>query len=70
MSKTSSVVDWPSPTSDEVASPAFETIWGAIKDWDIGVPKAYDGYCEATGSHVMVILNAIKKCASKVLQEK
>ena len=63
MSKTSSVVDWPSPSSDEVESPIFKEIWGVIKDWDIGVPEAYDGYCSATGSHVMAILNAVKRSA-------
>lgn len=52
-------VDWPAPTPTMLESPVFEVIWQAIKTWDIAVPGAYSGYCEANGNHVRAILDAI-----------
>lgn len=52
----------PNPTEEELEeSVAFETIWQTIKDWDVNVPKYYEGYCGANGSHVVIILRALKK---------
>lgn len=48
------------PTKEEMQDPLFESIWQAIKRWDINVPDQYGGYCGATGNHVCVILDAIK----------
>jgi hypothetical protein len=53
-------VPWPDPTPEMLASPEFEKIWQAIKQWDINVPGAYTGYCGATGNHVRAILDALK----------
>jgi len=51
----------PSPTAIDLVSPEFNAIWEVIKSWDVNVPKYYDGYCGANGSHVMLILNALGK---------
>ena len=50
----------PDPTEDDLKSPEFEAVWQAIKRWDINAPYHYDGYCGANGSHVMLILNALR----------
>lgn len=42
-----------------LATPEFEAVWQAIKEWDINVPAAYEGYCGATGNHVRAILDAL-----------
>lgn len=51
--------NWPDPTEDMLKTPEFEAVWKAIKSWDINVPKAYNGYCGATGNHVRAILDSI-----------
>jgi hypothetical protein len=56
--------DMPNPTADDLLSPEFEAVWQAIKSWDVNVPKYYSGYCGATGSHVMLILNALRAVQS------
>lgn len=53
--------DMPSPTNADLADPLFEAIWQTIKSWDVQVPAYYKGYCGASGSHVMLILNAIRR---------
>ena len=53
------MIDWPDPTPEELNSSEFNAIWNVIKSWDISVPEAYDGYCEATGNHVIAILHAL-----------
>ena len=53
------ILPWPDPTPDQLNSLWFNKIWQVIKDWDINVPGAYQGYCGATGNHVVAILNAI-----------
>lgn len=51
----------PNPTSDDLNSPEFNAIWHAIKRWDVNVPEFYVGYCGANGSHVMLVLNALRE---------
>ncbi len=51
----------PNPTPEQLNDPLFEAIWQVIKSWDINVPGYYEGYCGATGSHVMLIFNELKK---------
>ena len=50
----------PNPTDADQADPMFEAIWQATKSWDVNVPEYYVGYCGMNGSHVMLILNAIR----------
>lgn len=52
-------ISWPDPTPEQLQSKWFNQIWEVIKTWDISVPEAYDGYCGATGNHVVAILNAL-----------
>ena len=52
-------IPWPDPTEDELSSLWFNQIWNVIKTWDINVPEAYNGYCAATGNHVVAILHAL-----------
>jgi len=49
----------PDPTEAQLASPEFAAVWEVIKTWDVNVPEFYDGYCGASGSHVVLILNAL-----------
>lgn len=56
-------IPWPDPTSEQLADPRFEAIWQVIKTWDINVPRAYRGYCGATGNHVRAILDALQQVA-------
>ena len=50
----------PSPTEVDLADPLFEAIWQATKTWDVNAPEYYKGYCGMNGSHVMLILNALR----------
>ena len=50
-----------SPSEEELDSELFNSIWEVIKKWDINAPDYYSGYCGANGSHVKLILDAIKK---------
>ena len=50
----------PNPTEEDLQRIDFNRIWEVIKSWDINIPDAYSGYCGATGSHVMIILNALR----------
>lgn len=52
-------IPWPDPTPEQLQTLWFNRIWNAIKTWDVNVPEAYEGYCGATGNHVVHILNAI-----------
>ena len=53
------------PTSQDLISPEFNAIWEAIKKWDI--QRVYgEGYAGATGTDVMIILNALKKRGLKI----
>lgn len=53
-------IPWPDPTPEMLNDPEFNAIWNCIKTWDVNVPGAYSGYCEATGNHVRAILDALK----------
>lgn len=50
----------PNPSKKTQDAPEFNAIWNCIKTWDVNVPEYYEGYCGANGSHVQLILNAIK----------
>lgn len=54
-------IPWPDPTPEMLNDPEFEAIWQTIKTWDINVPRAYLGYCGATGNHVRAILDALQR---------
>jgi hypothetical protein len=58
----------PNPTEDDLKDPMFEAIWGVIKTWDVNVPIHYAGYCGANGSHVMLILEAIRGVWAKEVE--
>ncbi len=53
------MTNWPDPTEEMMKDPRFLAIWDCIMSWDINVPKAYSGYCGATGNHVRAILDAL-----------
>ena len=55
----------PNPTDDDLADPLFEAIWQVTKTWDVNAPQYYSGYCGLNGSHVMLILNAIRQALSE-----
>ena len=50
----------PNPTDADIADPLFEAIWQVTKRWDVNAPEYYVGYCGMNGSHVLLILNAIR----------
>jgi hypothetical protein len=54
-------IPWPDPTPEMLKDPEFEAIWQVIKTWDINVPRAYYGYCGATGNHVRAILDGLHR---------
>lgn len=54
----------PDPTPEDLQSSEFEAIWQCIKSWDVNVPEFYSGYCGATGSHVKLILNALRNAGA------
>ena len=56
---------WRDPKPEELDTPEFNAIWETIKHWDIGLPfdLAEDGtrlYGEATGNHVVSILDSLR----------
>lgn len=53
-------IEMPNPTEADLESPEFEAIWQLIKSWDVNVPSHYEGYCGANGSHVKMILDALR----------
>lgn len=50
---------WKDPTPEDLERKDFNAVWDIIKSWDINVPGIYQGYCGASGNHVMAILNAL-----------
>ena len=54
-------IPWPDPEPEMLDDPEFEAIWQVIKTWDINVPRAYQGYCGATGNHVRAILDGLQR---------
>jgi hypothetical protein len=60
--KEKGMFEMPNPTKETLNNDVFfEAIWQCIKSWDINVPEYYQGYCGANGSHVQLILNALRK---------
>jgi hypothetical protein len=57
-------IPWPDPEPEMLDDPEFNAIWAVIKTWDINVPRAYNGYCGATGNHVRAILDGLRKIVS------
>ncbi len=51
----------PSPNKKILNDPLFNSIYNAIKTWDISVSESYSGYCHGDGSHAMLIYNEIRK---------
>ena len=51
----------PNPADSDLADPLFEAIWQVTKRWDVNAPEYYIGYCGMNGSHVMLILNALRQ---------
>lgn len=54
------ITTMPNPSGADLSDPLFEAIWQEVKSWDVNVPRFYAGYCGASGSHVMLILNAVR----------
>lgn len=52
---------WPDPKPEDLYAEDFLLVWECIKTWDVNVPEVYEGYCGATGNHVMSILFATGK---------
>jgi hypothetical protein len=50
-------IELPSPSQEEIDSPEFQAIWDVVKTWDISVGDGYEG---GSGSHVKLILDALK----------
>jgi hypothetical protein len=57
----------PNPTERDLQNSTFEAIWQVIKTWEVNVPEYYVGYCGANGSHVKLILDAIRADLEKRL---
>lgn len=55
----------PNPTEADLADPVFEAIWQATKTWDVEAPEYYRGYCGMNGSHVMLILQAVRRAQQR-----
>lgn len=56
----------PNPTPEDLQDPMFNAIWNVCKSWDVNVPEAYTGYCGFNGSHVKLILDAVKATQREV----
>ena len=50
----------PSPDRSEINDPIFGAIFDVIKKWDISVSEYHDGYKSGNGSHVKLILDAVR----------
>jgi hypothetical protein len=61
---------WEAPPPELLTDPVFEAIWTTIKTWDITVPDAYGGHCEATQNHVFAIFKAIRAALTQPALEK
>ena len=57
------------PTKKDLERDDFGRVWKAIKKWDIQREEG-TGYAGATGTDVMIILNALKKEEKKTLSDK
>lgn len=61
--------DMPETTPADLVDPIFNAIYEATKDWDVGAPKHHGGHTGMTGSHVMIIVNAIRAEQRKQAQQ-
>lgn len=52
--------DMSNPTAEDLEDPLFNALYDATKHWDVNVPGSYVGYCGLNGSHVKVMLDAIR----------
>lgn len=50
----------PNPDEHDLSDSLFEAIWQVTKTLDVNAPEYYVGYCGMNGSHVMLILNAVR----------
>lgn len=57
------------PTIKDLNDVEFNTIWNAIKSWDIQ-RRPGDGYAGATGTDVMAILEPLRKIKKKPRRSK
>lgn len=55
----------PNPSDTDLSDPLFNAIWEVTKTWDVNAPEYYEGYCGLNGSHVMIIINAIRALLDK-----
>lgn len=55
----------PNPSDTDLSDPLFNAIWEVTKTWDVNAPEYYEGYCGLNGSHVMIIINAIRAILDK-----
>ena len=53
-------IDMPSPTQEDLNSELFNKLWELMKNWDINVPDYYTRYKGCNGSHLKLIIDAIK----------
>jgi len=57
------MVQYPDPSPHELNDPLFAAVWEAIKGWDLQDERR-EGYQGANGSHVVQILNHIRRVDS------
>lgn len=55
----------PNPSDTDLSDPLFNAIWEVTKTWDVNAPEYYEGYFGLNGSHVMIIINAIRALLDK-----
>ena len=67
MSDEDEKIEFENPTSDMVGSPEFNAVWDLIKSWEIKIP-GFDSK-NADGTHVKVILDAIKDSRPSTVRE-
>lgn len=53
-------LEMPNPTSEDLESELFNTLWQTMKKWDINVPEYYSGYMSCNGSHIKILLDVLK----------
>ena len=59
----------PNPSAFDLVDPLFNAIWNATKTWDVNSPEHYIGYCSLNGSHVMLILEALRATLPQAARE-
>jgi hypothetical protein len=53
--------DYTEPSTEMLQDILWNSIWNAIREWDINVPSEYGGYMGATGNHVTAIYKNIER---------